>query len=234
MLNTPKNFILVIWILLIGLGIFVTFFFNLKEIINWHFIVNNFNILKDFIELRPIISPFIYFGIYILIIVCNLPFALFLTLLAGCLFSWWAIVFLLFSTTFGSFIVFLLAKSFLNLFFLKKYKRYLDKTKSKFEKTPFMWLLTIRLFPFFPLIIGNIVPAVFEMKNHKFVLATLLGILPSTILYVSIGIGLDNILSIGQIPEDNFVLNTQILLPLCILFLISLVSLYLKLLNSKD
>ena len=222
-----------IWLLILSAGVLVSFFFDIQSILNWENIANNFKNLKTFVSLNHLFSIFLYFLFYILIIIFSLPFAMLLTILAGTLFGWKAIIFLLFSTTTASFIVFSLANSFLKIFYLKKYESYIKNVKFNFEKSPFLWLLTIRFFPFLPLILGNIVPAIFEMKHYKFILATLIGILPGTIIYVSLGISLDSILQAGNVPEQDFINNPKIFIPLLILFSFSLITLYLKLVNKS-
>ena len=221
-----------IWLLILSAGVLASFFFDILSILNWENIANNFKNLKTFVSLNHFFSIFLYFLFYILIIIFSLPFAMLLTILAGTLFCWKAIIFLLFSTTTACFIVFSLAKSFLRIFYLKKYEKYIKNVKFNFEKSPFLWLLTIRFFPFLPLMVGNIIPAIFEMKYYKFILATLMGILPGTVIYVSLGISLDSILQAGNVPEHDFIYNPKIFIPLLILFLLSLITLYLKLINK--
>ena len=222
-----------IWLLLISAGFLVYFFFDTQSILNWENITNNYKILKNSVSQAPFFSAFLYFLIYIFVVIFSLPFAIFLTVLAGTLFGWLAVIFLLLSTTTGCFIVFLLAKSLLKIFYFKKYENYIQKIKFNFEKSPFLWLLTIRFFPFLPPLIVNALPAIFEMKNYKFIVATFIGIIPGTLIYVSLGISLDSILLAGNVPEQDFISKPKVFIPLLILFFLSLITLYLKLIYKE-
>ena len=66
-------------------------------------------------------------------------------------------------------------------------------------------LLVLRLIPVVPYIIVNLVPAVLGVPMRTFVLATVIGIAPSTVIYASIGDALSG-LAQGEIALGPSVL----------------------------
>lgn len=56
-----------------------------------------------------------------------------------------------------------------------------------FQHHAFSYLLTLRLIPLFPFWVVNIVPALLDIKAKTFIVATLLGIIPGSTVYVMVG-----------------------------------------------
>ena len=81
-------------------------------------------------------------------------------------------------------------------FFLKEMIRdkFLDKFKNleeKFKKSEFIYLLVYRFVGGIPFALSNVLPCIFNVKASNFFLATLIGIVPQSLLLVSIGAGLE-------------------------------------------
>ena len=104
-----------------------------------------------------------------------------------------------------------------------------------FQQNALSYLLFLRLIPVFPFFIVNIVPAFLGVSWRTFMLGTLIGIVPGTFVYASIGSGLGALLQAGQKPDLGSVLRPEILLPMLALALLALAPvIYKKLKGGSD
>ena len=110
---------------------------------------------------------------------------------------------------------------------------YLSNIVRNFNDAPFSWLLSVRLIPVLPIWLGNVIPAIFGMSLRNFILATLIGLMPGTLIYVSFARGLDKILINGGLPNYSITDNLEIYIPLLMLFLITFVSFVVKFNNTR-
>lgn len=134
--------------------------------------------------------------IYTVAVAVSFPGASILTILAGLLFGWAvgglaAII----AATLGATIVFQIAKSSFGDVLAKKAGPFLNRISAGFKEDAFNYMLFLRLVPAFPFWLVNIAPALANVRLRTFVVTTLLGIIPGTFAFASIGAGLDSIIS---------------------------------------
>ena len=133
-----------------------------------------------------------------------------LTLAGGALLGWTGAVIIICAATIGSTIVFIAARTVLNEFFEKRTTGFIAKLKSGFQDNAFFYLLALRLILQSPFWVVNIVPALLGMRLKHYVLATLIGITPGTLIYVWFARSFDSLLSSGQIQTYPFSRNRQL------------------------
>ena len=68
--------------------------------------------------------------------------------------------------------------------------------------------------PVAPFWVLNIVPALTSMRLGPFMLATFIGIIPGTTVFISVGRGFDHILAAGQNPDVAILTSAPIIIPL--------------------
>ena len=91
---------------------------------------------------------------------------------------------------------------------------FVQRLEDGFRRDAFSYLLVLRLIPVVPFIVVNLVPAVIGVPMRTFVLATVIGIAPSTVIYASIGDALSG-LAAGEIALDpGVLLQPRFALPL--------------------
>lgn len=168
-----------------------------------------------------------FFG-YVVSVSLSLPIASFLTLMGSAVFGWVALPTIVLAATVGAFLVFILASTVAREFFFSRAHVVLDRVRSLFATSPIRWLLTMRLIPFFPFWLVNILPALLSMRPRDYLFATLIGIVPGTAIYVAVGRGLDTILMAGDKPDWNLLQSTEVWLPLVLLGSFTAVSAVLK------
>ena len=154
----------------------------------------------------------------------SLPVASTLTLMGAALFGWITFPIVITAATSGALVIFWLASTVANKFFFERATDTLEKVRAVFHQSPIRWLLMMRLVPFFPFWLVNIIPALLKMRQRDYVFATVLGIIPGTAIYVSVGRGLDTMLSQGLSPQWSITENPEIWVPLVLLGIFFAVS----------
>ncbi len=101
----------------------------------------------------------------------------------------------------------------------------MKRMEARIREHAFSYLLTLRLIPMVPLSLVNIAASLVRMRLSVYTSATVLGVLPSCLVYASMGAGLGHVFDRGGRLEPELALDPQIVLPLLGLLLLSLVPL---------
>jgi uncharacterized membrane protein YdjX (TVP38/TMEM64 family) len=94
--------------------------------------------------------------------------------------------------TAGATVIFLIAKSALGDWLVRRAGRRAEKLAAGFCADAFNYLLFLRLVPLFPFWLVNLVPALCGVRLATFVAATALGIIPGTFAFAFLGASLDS------------------------------------------
>jgi len=216
-----------LFILLVGLVLF--FYFNLNQYLDFAFLKRHRQMLLLQVDAQPILAAFIFILVYILAIAISMPGAIFLTLIGGFLFGiFWGMLYVLISATIGATVIFLATRLALEPLMAKKTNQWVEKMREGFKRHDFQYLLFLRLIPLFPFWVINIVPALLGMKTKTYMLATFIGIIPGSLVYVALGSGLGHIFNQNETPNLGIIFQPQILLPMLGLALLSLFPLLYK------
>ena len=89
------------------------------------------------------------------------------------------------------------------------------------DDNAFLALLSLRLIPGLPFGLVNIAAAAVRIRFATYAAATVLGILPSTLIYVWIGHELTSVLARNGAPRLSKIIQPQVFLPLLALFLLA-------------
>ncbi len=237
MRNTLRKKQALRWIPLIFLILMLLLFFafRLERYLSFSTLKIHHNLLLIWIESHYIQAVIIYILVYILAVAASIPGAIFLTLAGGFLFGiGLGTLYVVISATLGATLLFLAIRLAFENYFVRKASVWVEKMQAGFNKNAFQYLLILRLIPLFPFWIINIVPALLRVKAGTFISATLLGILPGSFVYASLGNGLGHLFDSGKTPDLGIIFEPQILLPLSGLAALSLLSIIYKKINSKD
>jgi len=130
-------------------------------------------------------------AIYVVVIGLSLPGGALLTICGGAIFGGLAAgTAALVGATIGATIIFLIAKSALGGWLVRRAGPRAETLASGFCADAFNYLLFLRLVPLFPFCLVNLVPALCGVRLRTFVLATALGIIPGTFAFAFFGAGL--------------------------------------------
>jgi uncharacterized membrane protein YdjX (TVP38/TMEM64 family) len=97
-----------------------------------------------------------------------------------------------------------------------------------FQENALSYLLVLRLVPLFPFFVVNLVPAFLGVPLRTYVIGTVLGIIPGSFVYASVGNGLGAIFDAGQTPDLKIIFQPDILIPIIGLAILSLIPIAYK------
>lgn len=128
---------------------------------------------------------------YIAVVAFSLPGATIMTIAGGLLFGLWLGAALsVFGATTGAVILFILARFVVGDALRARSSAFIGRMEDGFARNAFTYLMFLRLVPLFPFWAVNLAAAAFRTPLRSFALATLIGIIPGTLAFTSIGDGL--------------------------------------------
>jgi uncharacterized membrane protein YdjX (TVP38/TMEM64 family) len=212
-------------------------------------LVRNRATIDGFLVAHYFVSLASFVGIYILTVALSVPAALLLTITGGALFG--PVIGALAAicgATAGGAIVFMVAKTTVGEYLLRRAGSRIEKLAAGFRANAFSYLLFLRLAPVFPFWLVNLAPALFGVPLHTFVAATVIGITPASFAFAFFGSGLDSViaaqatsyrlcLSAGGVDCDlNFdvtdAVTPQLLIALAVLAIVALVPVLVRRLQA--
>ena len=225
-----KKYLPLILIILVSLTIWAT---GLHHYLNFETLRYYNQDLQKFVMEHIILSLLIYVILYITIVGLSLPVATFMTLLGGFLFGQvLGTITVVISATLGATILFLAMRSASESYVKEKSGPWLKKMQNGFQENALFYLWTLRLIPLFPFVAVNLAAAVFQIPLRTFFWGTLIGIIPGSFVYVSIGNGLKDV-----IQQENFspkiILEHHILIGFIGLGILSLLPVFYKRYHRK-
>lgn len=214
MVNSGKMFFR--WFLLacIILGFVCAYYFRLYDYLSLASLKTYRQTLISWALVHGFLAVMAYMLIYIAVVAFSIPGALFVTLAGGFLFGPVAACYVVVSATIGSVIVFLAVRTTLGEWLANKASGWVSKMKKGFEENAFNYLLVLRLMPFFPFWVVNIVSALLDVRLRDFAAATFIGIIPGVLIYVMVGNSLNVLFQTNQAPDLHIVFTPAIFLPL--------------------
>lgn len=179
--------------------------------------------LTGFVGLHPWASLGTFMALYVVVISLSLPGALVLTLAGGFLFGpWLGAAAAVISATIGSTIIFLICRTAFGEALAASAGPGLAKLQEGLRRNAFSYILTLRLIPVVPLFVINIAAGLVALPLRTFVIASLIGMAPGSLVYAGLGAGLGAVFAKGQQPNLRLIFEPQILYPLLGLAALSL------------
>jgi uncharacterized membrane protein YdjX (TVP38/TMEM64 family) len=204
--------------------------FVLLRGVGWDSLARHRGELTDWVGAHPISSGALYLVAYVATVALSLPQAALLTVSGGFLFGVAAgSALTVIGATIGATILLVVLRSAFAQTLDRHRHRIPKQVQTRLATDGFSYLLAIRLVPLFPFWIVNLATVVVGIRLAVFVPATLLGILPVTVVLSSIGAGVGTILAEGHKPDlAAVVFSPHILLPLLALAVLSLLPALLR------
>jgi uncharacterized membrane protein YdjX (TVP38/TMEM64 family) len=146
------------------------------------------------------------FAAYVAAVAFSLPVATVLSLTIGFLFGRWVgTALIVAAATAGATLAFLAARYLFADAARKRMGALGERINAGFTANAFSYLLFLRLVPLFPFFLVNLAPAFTGIRVRTFVLATLVGIVPGTFVYVNLGQALGRIESTRDLVSPEIV-----------------------------
>jgi uncharacterized membrane protein YdjX (TVP38/TMEM64 family) len=170
--------------------------------------------LQAFASEKPVLCAAIYLVIYVGSVAVSLPGALILSLTSGFLFGPMGGALAVSGATGGSTVTYLVVRTAFGDVLRRKPDAFMARMAEGLRRDAFNYLLTLRLIPAFPLLAVNIAAGIANIPVRTFVLASLLGMIPSSFVYAGIGAGLGHLFAQGGPVTLETLFSPRIYLPI--------------------
>jgi uncharacterized membrane protein YdjX (TVP38/TMEM64 family) len=189
--------------------------FGVRQDLSWASLARHEADLLAAVAARPIEIGGAYVVLYTILVALSVPEAAIVTAAGGLLFGTvlggtLAVI----GATLGAMVLFLAARSAFGDLMAKRAAPFMARIRPGIERDGFLYLLAIRLVPIFPFWLVNLAAAACGMRLIPFAAATLLGIIPGTLVFAAIGEGVAGVLANGGTPDFSVVFSPHVLLPL--------------------
>ncbi len=159
-------------------------------------LVKHRSALEEFVSSHALGALSAFIGIYIVAVALSMPGAVFLTIAGGFLFGWlvgggMALI----GASIGAGAIFLIASSAFGGVLMRRPNPLVARVAEGFHANAFSYLLFLRLVPVFPFWLVNLAAALVGIRLSTFMAATVIGIIPGTFAYASLGAGLDSVIA---------------------------------------
>lgn len=219
----------------LGVGFAAFFALDLDRFVSLAALARNCESLEAWVDGYPVLSRGAYAAAYFLAIAFSLPVGLVLTIGGGLVFGLVeGTVITVLAATAGALAVFLAARSAVGDALRRRAGPFAARLERGFRDDALSYLLVLRLVPLFPFWLVNIVPALLGVPVRTYLIATLLGIIPGTFVFVSVGNGLETIIDRGQIPGIEIFLEPSVLIPIAGLAVLALLPVVYKRLRRRS
>ena len=216
-------------LVVLATAIILFFAFGLNQHFSFAALRDNQADLLAFVSRSWLLATLLFMVVYAMTTALSLPWGTLLTLASGFLFGPLLGSFLsIIGATAGAFLLFTIAKSALGDPLRARAERSLkpgvwQRIEAGFQENSFSYMLFLRLVPVFPFFIINLVPAFLGVRPGTYLLATLLGIIPGTLIYSIVGSGLGKVFEQGEVFSLDSVLTPKIIAGLAALALLSMI-----------
>ena len=174
----------------------------------------------------PVIAVLVFVTAYACLAGAGVPVALLLTLSGGLLFGpWLGGAAAAAGATSGAILTFLAMRSAVGPWLHRYANRKGGRLKAildGFDRSAFAYLLSIRLMPAAPFFLVNLAAGLANPPLRAYVLATTIGVIPSSFIYASIGSGLGEVFDTGRHTTLASLIKPEFLWPLVGLAVLSL------------
>ena len=199
--------------------------------------INGFNkyhsLLLNYYNNNQLKFVFYFALIYISCIALFIPGTIFLDIFSGYIFGYlYGSILVITSYTIGAILNFMLVKNCFSTFFANKIIKFKDIIKTKKKKYILLNFISLRMVAIIPFWAINILAAILNIDLKTFIISTLIGVTPISIVYVVIGVGVKNIVFTNKLLSINLLYNNKAIISLILIALLIFIPNYL--LNRKS
>lgn len=190
--------------------------------------------LIAFSEAHRWLTVGLYIVLYTTVVALSLPLALLFTLTGGLLFGpFLGGLAAVTGATLGSALMFLTCRTAIGDWLRDKAGPRLIRIERAIQADAFTCVIALRLIPAFPIWIINIGAGLVDIPMRTFVVASFLGMVPSSLVYAGVGSGMGHALARGGPVDLSILAEPQIWLPLLGLGVLSLTPLLYRRLRRR-
>jgi uncharacterized membrane protein YdjX (TVP38/TMEM64 family) len=213
-------------------------FFTLRDYFSFDALRQNRELLIAFRDANYALTVLSFLTCYVVIVAFSLPGATVVTLTGGFLFATFpGALFNVLGASTGATLIFLAAKWGLGERLAARMEAShgaVKRIKDGIDENQWSVLFLMRLVPAVPFFVANLIPALVDVSLFRFVVSTVLGIIPGAIVYTSVGAGLGDVFARGETPDLGIIFEPQILLPILGLSALAALPILLKAFRKRD
>ena len=210
----------------------------LRDVAIFELLRDNREALIAYRDANFIATAAAFIAIYTIIVTFSLPGAAVASITGGFLFALFpGTLFNMVAATTGATAIFLAARWGFGDWLgakLEGSEGSVKKIKDGIDENQWSMLFMIRLIPFVPFFIANLVPSFLEVPLHRFVISTFFGIIPGAFVYTSVGAGLSELFARGETPNLGIIFEPAILLPILGLCALAALPIVIKAIRGKE
>ena len=215
-------------------AIALAFSLGVQDYLTFDALRQNRDVLSAFVAQNALIAALAFIAVYAIATALSLPGGAVLSIASGFMFGTvfgtaWVVI----AATMGAIGIFLAARTALGDVLKAKAGPWLAKMEKGFQENALSYLLVLRLVPLFPFFVVNLVPAFLGVSLRTFSLATLIGIIPGTFVFVSVGAGLGSVFDQGGEVSASSALTPEVITALVGLAALSLVPVLYKKIKAR-
>src|SRR3990172_9129746 len=144
--------------------------------------------IDTFYSAHPWQTAGAYFLIYVAVTGLSLPGAAVLTLVGGAIFGLlWGTVIVSFASSIGATLAFLASRFMFRDWVQQRFRANLEAINRGIERDGPFYLFTLRLVPYFPFFVINLVMGLTPMRTETFYVVSQVGMLAGTLVFVNAG-----------------------------------------------
>lgn len=172
---------------------------------------------------HPVLATGLFVLLYIIATTLSLPGGAWFTVVGGFLFGPVAgTLYVVIAATCGALGLFLVVRYALAGYVRRTLGATLDTFAPAFQRDALSYLLFLRLVPVFPFWLVNIVPALLDVRLRTFLIATVVGIIPGSLIFCLIGDNVGALIDAGHESDLDVIFSPRIFFPLLALAALSL------------
>jgi len=209
--------------------------FGVQHQLSWATLAAHQAALRTWVATDPFATAAAYIGVYALAVAVSFPGAIWITVAGGLLFGTVpGAALAVTGATIGATLLVLAARSALGPFLARRAGRLIEGLRPRMQRDGFSYVLALRLIPVVPFWLTNLAAALGGVRLSHFVAATLIGTIPATTVFASIGAGVGQVLAAGRTPDLFVIFSPPVLLPLLGLAALSLLPIAWRRWNAAD
>lgn len=186
-----------------------------RDYLSFEALAENRDSLLAWRDANYLLAAAVFGLIYAAMVAFSVPGAVWMTIGGGFVFGTLAATaYVVVAATVGATAIFLAAKHGLGDMLRAKAHGWLRRFEDGVRDNDVSFMLVMRLVPAVPFFIANLAPAFLGVRTRTYVWTTLVGIIPGTAVYASIGAGLGEVFARGETPDLGVIFEPHVLLPL--------------------
>ncbi|SOH92674.1 Uncharacterized membrane protein YdjX, TVP38/TMEM64 family, SNARE-associated domain [Monaibacterium marinum] len=207
-------------------------FIFLRDYLSFEALRENREALLMWRDDNYVLAAISFIALYIIVVTFSLPGAGVMTLTSGFLFGIiGGMAFSVIGASIGAMGLFLAVRFGLGEFLSQRMDESggrIAKIKHALNENEISVMLLLRLLPIFPFFVVNVVPALVGVKFRNFALTTVVGIIPGSAVFASIGNGLGQVFARGEDPDLGILFEPHIIGPILGLAALSALPIVIK------